>query len=189
MAYQTIRTFLAIELSEALKKETYLFVETLRDRYQGFRFIEPQNWHLTLHFLGDIEPEKIEQLGSRLKEALVQINPFSVSLEGLGVFPNSQRPRILWIGVSGDISELLTLKKQVDEVLQNMHFQIETRPFHPHITIARAREGSKHSYLISGQTFKAQRVDEIHSLTLFKSDLSPRGAQHTPLQVIPFSNP
>ena len=191
MARQTVRSFLAIELSKLLKEEARFFVETIQNRYPGFRFIEPHNWHLTLHFLGDVEPEKIEPLSSHLKNALAGIAPFSISLEGLGVFPNVQKPRILWIGVSGDIPKLLALKKQVDAVLQKLHFQIETRSFHPHITIARIKEGTRHEYSISDQTltFKAKTSDEIRSLTLFRSDLFPGGAQYTPLQVFSFGNP
>ena len=81
MARETIRAFLAIELSEALKAEANHFIETIRKDYPGFRFIPPENWHLTLHFLGQVEPPKIEELVSRIPKVLGDVKPFTISLE------------------------------------------------------------------------------------------------------------
>ena len=188
MAHETIRSFLAVTLSEAIKKEAYLFVKTIQDQCSGFRFVDSQNWHLTLHFLGQVETEKIEELKTRLPKALTNIKPFLISLEGFGAFPNERKPRILWMGIKSDSDELLNLKKALDEVLREMHFEIETRPYHPHITIARSKEGTSTSLPSSSPMFKGRVVDQIHAVTLFKSDLSPEGARHTPLQIVPFGS-
>ena len=188
MAHDTIRSFLAIELSESLKNELCFFVQSIQNQFSGFRFSNPKTWHLTLHFLGDVTLEKIEELKARLSKVLPDVKPFSISLEGLGVFPKGKTPRILWIGVNGDADALLGLKKRLDEVLQKMHFEIEKRTYHPHITIARAKEKVSHPFPKLELTFKAQTIDLIRSLTFFRSDLSKEGVEHTPLFTIPFGS-
>ena len=190
MAYETIRSFLAIEISEKLKQEARSFVDTIRERYSGFRFIPYQHWHLTLHFLGQVELKEIEALQERLTaEALKDVEPFTISLEGFGTFPSGQKPRILWIGIGGDQSGLLTLKQRLDLVLRKLHFKIEKRSYHPHITIARSKgEGVPLPFKPELQ-FKGQEVEEIRHVTLFKSILSTQGAEHITLGTFSFGNP
>lgn len=187
MAHDKVRAFLAIELSEAVKSEASSFIQTIQSRCHGFRFLDSKNWHLTLHFFGQVESEKIEKIGLRLQDALAEIQPFSIVLEGFGVFPDDRKPRVLWIGVGGDLKELSELKSRVDQTLQKMHFPIETRSFHPHITVARSKGNVFLSFSKSEQMFKGRIVDQVQSLTLFKSDLLPQGVQHTALRTVSFA--
>lgn len=188
MAQSQVRSFLAIELSEALKNEVYRFIESIQTKYPAFRFVPPQNWHLTLHFLGQVETKRIEELSVKASRALEKVTPFSIFLKGLGAFPNWNRPHTLWVGVGGDTQQLSALKKRLDQVLQEAHFQIEVRTYHPHITIARLKGGA--SFLQSTPTceFQSRTVDQIRCVTLFKSDLSPQGACHTPLKIFQFQS-
>ena len=185
MADEAIRSFLAIELSESLKREALSFVETIQNQYPAFRFLPPQNWHLTLHFLGHITPEEVKILQLALPKTVAEIKPFSVSLEGLGAFPK-EHPHILWLGVAGDTSALLALKKRCDQALEKLDFQIETRPYQPHITIARLKGQAPRSFLKPEKTFKSKNFDIIYNLTFFQSILSPKGLLYTPLSVFPF---
>ena len=185
MAHDSIRSFLAIELSQALKDEASSFVEHFQKDNSGFRFIPSQNWHLTLRFLGQVKTDKLEVLQNRLPEALKGIQPFLISLEGFGTFGSGKAPRILWIGIGGDLAELSTLKMKLDQMLQKMHFKIEKRSYHPHITVARAKEGISNQPLLPVAVFKSQVTDRIDNVTLFRSDLLPGGAQHCPLKRFP----
>ncbi|OGW85485.1 MAG: 2'-5' RNA ligase [Omnitrophica bacterium RIFCSPHIGHO2_02_FULL_46_11] len=182
MAREGIRSFLAIELSKTLKQEALSFVETIQDQYSNFRFLPIENWHLTLHFLGQINPDQLKSLQLELPKAVAQIKPFSISLEDLGAFPK-KFPRVLWLGVAGDRDGLLALKKCLDQILKKLHFEIETRPYHPHITIARSKGESKQTFLAPKQEFESKNFDKIHSVTLFQSILSPQGSSHSPLGV------
>ncbi|MBI4394787.1 MAG: RNA 2',3'-cyclic phosphodiesterase [Candidatus Omnitrophica bacterium] len=186
MAHQTVRSFLAIELSERLKNEVQSFLESVGSSLQGFRLIPPQNWHLTLHFLGPIDTDEMEHLSARLAKALPGIKPFSISLGGFGAFPNQQSPRILWVGVRNDLKNLLELKQKLDGVLQAAHFQIEKKPFHPHITVARLKLRHSHSALKLETEFQGKARDEIKQITLFKSQTLPEGAIYTPFQIFRF---
>ena len=189
MAQGAIRAFLAIEISEKLKQEASSFVDAIRDHYPSFRFIPSQNWHLTLHFLGHVELKKIEMLQERLSgQALMHVKPFTISLSGLGTFPVGQKPRILWIGIDGDHTGLLTLKQGLDQVLQKLHLEIENRPYHPHITIARSKGEAPHPKVNFEPQFKGQSAEEIRHITLFKSILSAQGAEHISLGKFSFGD-
>lgn len=188
MAQLKVRSFLAIELSDTVKSEAFTFIQTIQSKCHGFRFLDSKNWHLTLHFFGQVEPEKIEKVGSHLQDALSDVQPFSIFLEGFGAFPDEQNPRILWIGVGGDLKELSDLKCRVDQVLQKMHFPIETRSFHPHITIARSKGEVVCSLPKFEQIFKSRAIDQVRSLVLFKSNLLPQGAQYTALRIVSLAN-
>ncbi len=184
MAVTTVRAFLAIELSEAIRSEASQFLKTIQSQFPQFRFIDPENWHLTLHFFGQIEPEKIEKLKSRLTQDLSVVKPFPISLEGFGMFPSKRNPHILWIGVKEGVSELSNLKKHLDQSLQKMHFQVENRPFHPHVSVARSKDQILTSTYKTMPDFKGQMVDQIRSIMLFRSDLFPEGPRYTSLATL-----
>ena len=187
MDHQLIRCFLAVELSESLKQEAQIFVEGIKTEYPVFRFIPSQNWHLTLHFFGDLSSAQAEEIQLRLPDFLGKTQPFSISLEHMGVFPDERKPRILWLGVSGDTSKLLALKKQVDQALKKLRFEIEKRPFHPHLTIARSKNQFSKTALNLTREFKTKTIDSIRHLTLFQRSLSPQGAVYTVLKTFPLS--
>lgn len=190
MAEELLRSFIAIELSEAMKQEASSFVNSLAKRYTGFRFLSPQNWHLTLHFLGKVEFERLEVLQTRLDKTLTEVKPFSIFLDGIGVFPEPKQPRVIWLGINGDLTELLTLKKMLDQALQKMHFDMEQRTYRPHVTIARTKERKVSAVSLTDQEtrFRSQIVDRVSQVTLFKSDLTPQGAVHSVLRQFQFGH-
>lgn len=191
-----IRTFLAIELDEALKQEALSAVEALRKANPYFRFIPHENWHLTLHFFGALSLAEIEQVKEGLKNAVRNTVPFPIALKGFGVFPGGQSPRILWIGVEGNVDSLLQLKEVVDTAIHKLGFpsmmtaqraglRAEERKFHPHLTIARAREERTQAKIAFGPiSFAGQVQQRVDRLTLFRSDLLAQGPKYTPLSVI-----
>lgn len=179
-----IRTFLAVELDEALKQEALSAVETLRKANPDFRFIPHENWHLTLHFFGSLSPAGIEQVKEGLKRAVRNTAPFAITLNGFGVFPDKRFPRILWIGVEGDVDAFARLKTEIDTVIRAMGFQVEERKFYPHLTIARAREERAQAEIAFGHISFAGRVQQrVDRLTLFRSDLPAQGPKYIPLDV------
>jgi len=146
------------------------------------KFVEPENIHLTLKFLGEIEPSLVEQVSQVVKETSFQ--PFSVRLEGMGVFPNLRRPRVVWAGITDGVSQLAEIWKNVDAKLSELGFEKERRRFSPHITIGRVRSGRNRDRLVeeistlSSYEFGGLHVDRI---VLKKSVLTPRGPIYTTL--------
>ena len=186
MAQDPIRTFLAIELSEAIRKEAHSYVEVIEQNCPDFRFIPPENWHLTLHFFGQIDSNQIQKLETHLPPAFSSAQPFSIQLEKLGAFPSWNQARILWIGVGGDVPQLLSLIERLNQVLQEMHFEIEPRDYSPHITIARLKTRNPVPAAVPKQTYQGHVIDRVQHITLFRSDLSSKGAYYSPIKTFPF---
>lgn len=188
----TLRTFIAIELSDEAQAALLQLQSRLKQLVppHSVRWTAPQNIHLTLHFLGDVSTESVEQIGTVLQQVTAIYRHFSLKLAQLGCFPNTRRPRIIWVGVTGDMKLLESLHRDLGVGLKlAIDFSPETRPYAPHLTIGRVKKGipSRHlrqlSEILEREQSKVGRlvdlqVTEIH---LIKSELKPTGAVYTSL--------
>lgn len=182
MVEQKIRSFLAIELDPSSTKEVSDFITQIKARFSQFRFIPSTNWHLTLHFFGSLSSEELNRLGNLLPETTAQVKPFTISLKGLGSFPNDLKSRILWIGVEGEIDKLMYLKEVLDQNLLKMKFPLETKPFHPHITIARSQKLINCNLSNPEKEIKFKAQSRIQRVSLFQSGLTSSGAKYSILK-------
>ena len=179
----SIRCFVAVECGgdelAAKFREVRMVLEAAR---ADIKFVEPENVHLTLKFLGEIEPSLVEQVSHVVKETSFQ--PFSAKIERVGVFPNLRRPRVVWAGITEGVPQLAEIWSDVDEKLSQLGFERERRRFSPHITIGRVRSGRNRDNLVqeisslSDHVFGSLRVDRIK---LKKSVLTPSGPVYTTL--------
>jgi 2'-5' RNA ligase len=163
------RLFLAVDIPAAYKQT----LSAMQSRLPGARWSSPQQMHLTLHFLGDMPLEPVQ----RALES-VQATGFSLSLSGVGTFPNRGKARVLWAGV--DESEpLLVLHQKLGEALQTVGYQPDKRPYHPHITLARFRQPppqeALQAYLATHQAFKTATFS-VKDCILYESQLGSDGA-------------
>ena len=187
----TIRTFIAI----ALPDEAQRVVTNLQNRLKGLapphtvRWTAIQNIHLTLHFLGDIEAAHVEKVGQALQSSIEASQPFTLTLGGLGAFPNMRRPRILWVGVQGDTEPLSAMHRRLGQALNTaIDFTPEKRPYSPHLTIGRIKQGvpSRHIKQLSQSLETEQAAGrlikfDVTHISLIKSELKPTGSIYTPL--------
>lgn len=194
-----MRTFVAIELPDALQTRLGALQETLQFHLpaSSVRWTTPEKLHLTLRFLGETSNEQRQQLATGLLAIVRDQQDFPLVLEGLGCFPYWRRPRVVWVGMAGALSVLQQLQAQVEDLAQQSGFSPDTRDFSPHITIGRAARRSTSSNLrIAGealQTF-AQSSEMVQPLGRFtveqlvhmQSQLSPTGSRYTPLRYFPF---
>ena len=140
-ARETIRVFIALDISEAARSALSGTVELLRTAIpRGARWVDPQVIHLTLNFLGNINPVLTDGIFEALCRIGGESSKFSLSLAGLGVFPNQREPRILWAGLQGDMEPLAILHEKVEVVMADQGFTRERRGFSPHLTIGRVRD-------------------------------------------------
>ncbi len=179
-----IRAFIAVELPEAARKEVESLQAELRATGADVKWVEVSNLHLTLKFLGSIE----EAQAAALKEALgvaIQVLPsFSFQLEGIGAFPRTTSPRVLWVGVNEGEKQLVELAGIVEKVCAGLGFPQEERPFSAHLTIGRVRSNNGLASLIKKlqvAEFRGDTPAPVNHLTLFQSTLSPQGPTYTPL--------
>ncbi|MDD5169659.1 MAG: RNA 2',3'-cyclic phosphodiesterase [Syntrophales bacterium] len=186
-----IRAFLAIDPPESVRQEMAHIQERLKKTIQGaISWTRPAGIHLTLKFFGDIAEGDIEFLSDVIKSRITDVEPFSLEVKNLGVFPNVRRPRVIWLGTIGDIERLDILQKNLDIGFADLGFERDDRPFRAHWTLGRikATQGlvgmdramEKGAGLTAG-AFTAS------SLILFRSELQPQGAVYTRLAEYPLA--
>jgi len=134
---ERIRSFIAIHLDEAVRKAVESEVERLKPLARSVSWVPAQNLHLTLKFLGELQPEALETVKEGLIEGVPEAEPFTLAFHGLGAFPGLARPRVIWVGVARGGRECQALQAHVDAALARRGFPKEARPYTPHLTIAR----------------------------------------------------
>jgi len=187
---ESIRTFIAIELEEALQGAIGEVQQKLRregETMRIVRWVTPENVHLTLKFLGNVDVHRLERIEQVTQEACQGFSPFSLSFGGLGCFPSARRPRVIWIGVGGDTDILAQLHRAIEESLTPLGFPPEARDFSAHLTIGRVRrgagsgEGRKLGQILSSFEVGTLGHSRVESVSLMKSELHPLGAEYTRL--------
>lgn len=177
-----MRLFIAIELPDDIKTA----LGRLRVDVPGARWVPPEQLHLTLAFLGEVEEKTAGELSERL--ALIQTPPFQLRFSEPGCFPNRHRPRVLWAGLEPHPS-LIYLAAVVHEAVLACGIPQEERPFSPHITMARLKFPAVRevgAFLTMSQKLKLPPFP-VREITLFQSLLTPHGAVHIPLRTIPLT--
>ena len=178
-----IRTFVAVSISEKAREVVAEMVASMQDFGSGVRWVKPENLHLTLKFLGDVEEKKLPELEEALKLSAENINPFNYELVNIGCFPNYKRPRVLWVGVEDSEDQLLLLHQNIESEFTKQDFPKESRKFTPHLTIARVKDFRKCESVISkfsDYNFGSHK-NVVEEVLLMKSDLYPSGAKYTKL--------
>jgi 2'-5' RNA ligase len=186
-----IRSFIAIELpSEIRSKLDELQKELKQSKLQQVKWASPSGIHLTLKFLGNIDAGDTAKITGAIREGCRGYKKFTLELSGLGVFPNFRRPRVIWLGVGGQMDILLKLQKQIDDELELIGFPREKRPFSPHITLGRVRDSvTSYEQEQYGGVIQNKKYNEIHvvtvaSVNLMRSELQPAGAVYSELASI-----
>jgi len=185
---QTIRSFIAIELPEAVKTGLQqLQTELTLPRYSFVKCVSPEGIHLTLKFLGNISAQKVTDITGVMEQASQVVSPFQLHITEVGAFPNMRRPRVLWVGIKGEVDKLIGWQQRIDEGLVPLGFAKEARPFAPHLTLARLRENcSPGDRLHFGEMVARSNADvdynfTVTSLNLMRSQLFPSGAVYSRL--------
>ena len=188
---EQIRSFVAIELSgEAKKGLASLRRELERDEHRFVKWVDPGGVHLTLKFLGNIPSRRVTEITEAMKKAAQGLSPFLLEISGLGAFPSLKQPRVVWVGVGGELDKLSTLQQNIDSALAALGFAREERPFVPHLTVARVREGAsapergRFGELVGSAIFDGPYRIEVEAVRLMRSQLTPAGAIYTCLAVV-----
>ncbi|MCJ7668926.1 MAG: RNA 2',3'-cyclic phosphodiesterase [Dehalococcoidia bacterium] len=188
---EQIRSFIAIELSEEAKKGlARLRKELERDEHKFVKWVDPGAIHLTLKFLGNIPSNRVMEITEAIEEAAQGIPPFHLEISGLGAFPSLRQARVFWVGVGGEVDKLSGLQQNIDSALAALGFAKEERPFVPHLTLARIREGAsppeRRSFgeLVGSTIFEDKYPVAVETIRLMRSQLTPAGAIYTCLSTV-----
>jgi len=189
-----LRTFIAIVPPSNIKMSVDEIVTFLQKQtpHHALKWVETDNCHLTLKFIGSISENQVIQVKNTLTEVLSNHRAFKFTIEGLGVFPHKEEPRVVWLGIT-DKEALISLHQKLDHALQAKNIPPDQRAYNPHLTIARIRKNvDRETARQIGDILSQYKVDTIGKINvtkvvLYQSQLTPTGPIYTPLQVVPLS--
>jgi RNA 2',3'-cyclic 3'-phosphodiesterase len=176
---ELIRTFIAVQFPDNIRDAILKLQDRLKAGVKGVKWVAPENIHLTLRFLGDLCPDDIFHVSEAVSASVKDMPVFGVSAKGIGAFPSLSRPRVLWIGLGGDVKSLRELALRISENLEVMGIEKEKRDFTGHLTIGRVKEKVNPAQLV--KFIKDVRDIEteffhVDRVSIFKSQLTPSGS-------------
>jgi 2'-5' RNA ligase len=178
-----MRTFIAIELPSEIKSALASLQTELRRAGADVSWTRPENIHLTLKFLGEVDERRIGEVEKVCVASAAEFQPFTLRLNETGVFPNARQPRILWAGLAGEIEKTAEMRKRLDDGLALIGFEREEKDFRPHLTIGRVKSNGKirELFAIAGARQVPALSFVVTEIVLMKSELHPAGARYTPM--------
>lgn len=178
-----LRCFIALEIPDDVRGYLCSVIESLRTSGADVKWVERQNIHLTVKFLGACPSEQVEAVMSQLDCLRGKHPQIGASLGALGLFPNRQRPQVVWAGLELRDGAAERLQQEIERRMKAAGFARETRGFRPHLTLGRLRSARRADALIESMEGAAiePRECSIRSLALMQSHLTPQGAVHREL--------
>lgn len=176
-----MRAFIAIELSPDSIKCLASLEEQLKSSGADVKWVKPENIHLTLKFLGEIDDKAREKITKIMEDIAVKEKPFCIRLFSPGAFPKINLPRVIWIGIDKGDSQIKQIAKALEEEIAKVGIPKENRPFSSHITLGRVRSDLNREKLVKNLENLASNSPQdspefmVAKITLFKSTLTPRG--------------
>ena len=184
-----MRSFIAIELPLAIRSALAELQQELKGCNADIRWVKPDNIHLTLKFLGEVEEGRIDGIAHGISDVCRRHGLLRLEVRGLGVFPDRRAPRVLWVDVHDD-GLLGGLQREIEGAMVLAGFKAERRSYAPHLTIGRFRSLRDKAYILEriGQiSEKSLGFMDVKSAALMRSDLTPAGAEYSRLADLRFS--
>jgi 2'-5' RNA ligase len=181
---ETIRVFIAVSFNQKLIIEFKKLQDQFKQLDLNASWVKPENIHLTLKFLGEVEINQVSQIFDPLHKTALAFSSFNLRLSSLGIFPNWNRPRIFWIGLEDKEEIFKKLKKRLELELFNVGFPRDMKSFSPHLTLARLRSASNKNLLkkeIEKLSVPLDHLIKVSEIKLFQSSLTPEGTEYAKL--------
>jgi 2'-5' RNA ligase len=179
----TVRTFVCIEVPEAIKERIRRLQDLLREQNANVSWVKPSNIHLTLKFLGNVAQDRLASVCQAVESRARVLSPFEIGVSGAGCFPSIKNPRVFWVGLSEVPDSLGELQGSIDRALAQRGFEPESRKFAPHLTIGRVRS-ARNVVLVAEQLksvgFEAASFS-VTEVVVMRSKLDPSGSVYTPI--------
>jgi 2'-5' RNA ligase len=181
--FMTKRVFIAINLPDEIKKKIGLVIGKLKKINPDYKikWVAPENLHLTLHFFGDLNEKQIAQAGGGIEKIIKQIDSFEMKTGEFGCFPNEKHPRVIFIEVK-DSQVIHLLIGQLEVMLQNLGFPVDTRPWQAHLTLGRIKDNTKCK---TASIELAPEIFNVKSVELMESRLTPEGSVYSVIKSFP----
>jgi 2'-5' RNA ligase len=179
-----MRLFVAIDIDEAARKAIAAEQQRIKGEIEtgsSLKWIRSEHMHLTLAFIGEVEESRAEPLVRAMSAPITGVEPFEIVFGGLGVFPPEGAPRVLWLGVSSGAAQVIDTQAAIADRLARLDVPREPRPFHPHLTLARWRDGRPRDRRRINAVRPSEDIGRTHvnEVTLYESRLSSAGPAYT----------
>lgn len=185
------RTFLALELPDTVKAVLRRRIERLAHALPEVRFVDVAGLHLTLAFLGELDDERLAAATGAAEEAATSHAPFTLRLASLGTFGSARSPRVIWVGLAGEVARLRALQSTVADALEARGFAREERPFAPHLTLARIKQPLSDAALTALTRAQGEPAPDAtwraDAIAVMKSELARPAARYTALSRWPLT--
>ncbi|MFA5118895.1 MAG: RNA 2',3'-cyclic phosphodiesterase [Candidatus Omnitrophota bacterium] len=184
-----MRAFIAIEITAEIKGFLAGLQKELRKSNADISWVKPNNIHITMRFLGEIQPAQQNILAEILDTALRRHSPFKLRVSSLGAFPNTKSPRVIWTGIDLGTEQLQKISGELEAAIHTAGFPGEERPFTAHLTLGRTKSSLNRSLLAKiigdlNQRFEEEKPEmTVSKVTLFKSTLTPGGPVYEALHI------
>ncbi len=179
-----LRTFIAFDSPKPVREELSKLQLQLRKSNADVRWESPEKFHATIKFLGDVQEGNLPNILSKIQSVVQIYSQFEIVFKNLGCFPHRKNPRVIWVGCENADGELEVMKTQLDIELLPLGFEVENRPFHPHITLGRVKSprGLKNlTSILESLTFQPQNA-VIKEILTMKSVLKREGSEYSVLK-------
>ena len=176
-----IRTFIAVELAAPMRNRLVKLQQELAPAAHDVKWVESENIHLTLKFLGEVDETDLYEVCKTIEKAVRDEAPFEMSIAGVGAFPTARRPRVVWAGVTEGDRALIRIHKVLDQALRGLGYASEDRPFTPHVTLGRIRRTDTSPSLqaaIESQSLWKAGQCTVREVLVMGSQLTPDGPRH-----------
>ena len=184
-----IRSFLAFELPVEIREQIRVISKELKKMALPVRWVKVDNIHLTILFLGSVDEDTISDIEEKVNVVVKGFSAFKTKLNAVGAFPHWKRPRVIWIGLNGDIGRLSNLRNELQEELKALGFIPEKRPFRPHLTLGRFKgpidRDEDMKWILDRYRDINSDLYQLNELILYKSDLKPDGPVYTKMATWP----
>ncbi|MGK7313207.1 MAG: RNA 2',3'-cyclic phosphodiesterase [Candidatus Longimicrobiales bacterium M2_2A_002] len=179
-----MRLFIAINFTVKDRRRMYSAVRALREAELPVKWVDPEQLHMTLKFLGEVRPERVGDVQSAVARVAAKTRPFDMVMTGAGAFPTMRRPKVIWLGADAS-PELRCLKHDMEWELAPQGFEREVRAFHPHVTVGRAtkeaRAGDFRGFEALVDAMDFEREITVRNVDLMESFLSSKGPRYEKL--------
>lgn len=183
-----MRLFVSVDLPRTLAEG----IAEVQDEFEGasgLDFVDPEQAHVTLKFLGEVPERRLERVESTLEQAVseAEVDPFEVEFSGVGAFPNHDYIKVVWLGVDAGAGELTALHESIEDQFVEMGFEPEDHEFTPHVTLARMKHAG-------GKDLVQELLDnydpspgtmQVEDARLKKSELGPGGPEYSTVHSVP----
>lgn len=171
-----IRSFISVDLESSILDKILVFQRHLVDTGAHLKIVDSKNIHITLKFLANNPPSLVNRIGEELQS--IQFEPFEVTVQGTGVFPNRRYIKVVWVGIEKGVADLINIHKQIESKLTAFGLSSTSQDFRPHITIARTKS-AKNKNKLAEAIFNIQDKEfgtfNVSSIKLKRSNLTPKG--------------